>query len=260
MEKTWDIQKDGGIPLVAAAIHDGHALRQELHQYLTISEADRLREEDPFTAEWTHIAENRIIGLSSRFELDLNRPREKAIYLTPEDAWGLQVWNAPLPEALLRRSLAEYDSFYKELHQLFSELERRFTRVVVFDLHSYNHRRGGPHASPSAQAENPEINLGTGSLNFELWEPLVSRFKQDLRAFDFGGRHLDVRENVKFMGGNFSRWLHHHFPNSVCVLAIEVKKFFMDEWTGTVDRTQFDLLRQALASTVPGVLDVLQQF
>ena len=28
----------------------------------------------------------------SRFEADLNRPRDRAVYLTPADAWGHQVW------------------------------------------------------------------------------------------------------------------------------------------------------------------------
>ena len=257
--KIWNIQKGGGAPLVAAAIHNGHPLRRELHQYLALPEADRLREEDPFTAEWTNIAETRIVGLRSRFELDLNRPRNKAVYLAPEDAWGLQVWKRPLPQTLLQRSLTEYDAFYHELHMLFSELERCFKHIVVFDLHSYNHRRGGPEAPSALQSENPDINLGTGSMDREYWTPIIDRFIQDLRHFDFDGRQLDVRENVKFMGGQFPRWTHQHFPHSVCVLAVEVKKFFMDEWTGAVDRRLHNLLQQALASTVPGVLDALQQ-
>jgi hypothetical protein len=41
------------------------------------------------------------------------------------------------------------------------------------------------------------------------------------------------------------------------VLAIEVKKFFMDEWTGQLDRPQFDAVRAALAQAAAGVRDVL---
>jgi hypothetical protein len=79
----------------------------------------------------------------------------------------------------------------------------------------------------------------------------------DLRAFDFLGRHLDVRENVKFQGGYFGRWIHRTFPESGCALAIEFKKFFMDEWTGRPDPRQLEAIRQALAATIPGVLEVL---
>ena len=35
---------------------------------------------------------NRIIVNRSRFEVDINRPRDKAVYITPEDAWGLHIW------------------------------------------------------------------------------------------------------------------------------------------------------------------------
>ncbi|NIP86404.1 MAG: N-formylglutamate amidohydrolase, partial [Planctomycetales bacterium] len=86
-QPIWALQVGQG-PFVAAAVHDGHAVRDELVERLAISESDRLREEDPFTGMWTSLAATRIIGLRSRFELDLNRPREKAVYRTPEDCWG----------------------------------------------------------------------------------------------------------------------------------------------------------------------------
>jgi hypothetical protein len=79
-----------------------------------------------------------------------------------------------------------------------------------------------------------------------------------LSAFDFAGRNLDVRENVKFGGGAFSRWVVENYPTG-CPLSIEVKKFFMDEWTGEPDRAQVALIREALAATVDGVLAALAQ-
>jgi hypothetical protein len=197
------------------------------------------------------------VGERSRFEVDLNRPREKAVYIQPEDAWGLQVWKQTPPAELIDRSLAEYDAFYAETHRVFTNLEKRFGRFVVFDLHTYNHRRAGPGGAPADAAENPEVNIGTGTMVRDRWAPVVDRFISDLRAFDFLGRRLDVRENVKFRGGQFSRWTHETFPDSGCALAIEFKKFFMDEWSGEADTEQMEAITGALQSTIPGILEAL---
>jgi N-formylglutamate deformylase len=138
-------------------------------------------------------------------------------------------------------------------------MKRRFGRFVVLDLHSYNHRRGGVDAPFDDPDENPEVNIGTGSLDRERWGPLADRFIGDLTAFDFCGRHLDVRENVKFKGGNFSRWIHENFADSACCLAVEFKKFFMDEWTGVVDPQEYEAIPKALASAIPGLRESLQK-
>ena len=126
---------------------------------------------------------------------------------------------------------------------------------MVFDLHTYNHRREGP-AGPAADPEkNPEVNLGTGSMNRDKWAPIVDRFVTELRAFDFLGRKLDVRENIRFRGGHFGRWIHESFPDSGVALAIEFKKFFMDEWTGEPFEEHVEAIGRALASTIPGLLE-----
>ena len=248
----------GDMPLVVTAIHDGHALRPEAAEIMALSDAERLREEDPFTAGWTTIADNRLIGSQSRFEVDLNRPRAKAVYIQPEDAWGLHVWKETPAPQLIAGSLAVYDSFYENAYRLFSELEKRFNHFVVFDLHTYNHRREGPDGPPADAAGNPEVNLGTGTMDRHKWAPIIDQFQADLSAFDFLGRQLDVRENIKFRGGQFGRWTHENFPDSGCVISIEFKKFFMDEWTGVPDREQLAAIRQSLQSTIPGVLAALK--
>ncbi len=258
MQASWVLTQGHG-PIVAVALHDGHNIRAEVSSLLALSESDRTREEDPFTALWTTVADTQIVVKQSRFEFDLNRPREKAVYLTPEDAWGLSVWHSVPSEEIVARSLAEYDAFYATVKRVFADIEQRFGCFVVFDLHTYNHRREGLEALPADPRYNPEINLGTGSLNRDRWAPVVDRFITDLRSFDFLGQHLDVRENIRFRGGHFSRWTHQTFPESACVLAIEVKKFFMNEWTHRADPEQLDAIRCALQSTVPGVLEALKQ-
>jgi N-formylglutamate amidohydrolase len=244
---------------VAAAIHDGHLARLEVATQFALQEDERLREEDPFTASWVDVAPVRIVATRSRFELDLNRPREKAVYRLPEDAWGLTVWKGgPPSDALVKRSLSYYDAFYADVYGLLKEVEREHGRFVVLDLHTYNHRRDGPRAAPAPALENPEVNIGTGTLADRApWAPLIDRFIKDLRGFDYQGRSLDVRENVKFKGGQFGRWVHQMFPRSGCALSVEFKKFFMDEWSGQPDTVQIEAIRQALGSTVPGLLDSL---
>ena len=254
----WELQT-GNEPLVATAIHNGHAVRPEIASLLALSEQDRLREEDPYTGEWTVVAGTRVIGLHSRFEVDLNRPPERAVYQTPADAWGLNVWKSPLPVEIASRSLAQHTAFFSEMQRLFTDMSRRFGKFVVFDLHSYNHRRQGPNLPPADLEQNPEVNIGTFTMNRQQWAPVVNRFVTDLQAFDFLGRHLDVRENIKFGGGYFADWAHMNFPNSACVLAIEFKKFFMDEWTGQANYQQLNMIRRALEATKAGVLEGLKK-
>jgi N-formylglutamate amidohydrolase len=247
----------GDGPVVAAAIHNGQLIRPAIAELSALSEAERLREQDPFTDVLAEVAPTRLIGLRSRFEMDLNRPREQAVYLTPADAWGLNIWRASPADALRSESLANYDLFYATAEALLRQLVARHERVVVLDLHTYNHRRDGPAGQPADPEGNPEVNVGTGSMDRGRWAPIVDRFMADLRAYDYFGRGLDVRENVKFFGGNFCRWIHLTFPGTVCALAVEFKKTFMDEWTGEVDRRQFAKLQAALRSTLPGLAAVL---
>ncbi len=258
-DRIFDLET-GDSPLVALALHDGHAVRGEVARLLAVTDEERLREEDPFTAEWVGLAPIRVVGTRSRFEVDLNRPAERAIYRSSEEAWGLEVWRQDLPTAVSDRSLAQRAVFYEAMEKLFTDLAERYSAFVLFDLHTYNHRRGGPGQPAAPVAENPQIDVGTFLGHRDRWASLIERFAADLRNFDFPGGSLDVRENVRFPIGPFAKWAHERFPGRVCALSIEVKKFFMDEWTGVADRELLCAVGEALASTVPGVLEELERF
>jgi N-formylglutamate deformylase len=253
----YTIFRRGHSPIAAAAVHDGHDVRPSIRRRLAITDAARLREEDPFTGELTQIAKTQVLALRSRFEVDLNRPRDEAVYRTPAEAWGTDVWARLPDERVIRASLREYDEFYSNIGALLRQMVAEHGRVVIYDLHTYNHRRGGPDSRPAPADENPEVNVGTGTMDRTFWSPVVERFIRELRAFDFHGRHLDVRENVKFRGGYFGRWIHQHFPRQVCAIAIEFKKFFMDEWSGDADLSEVERIFEALGSTLPGVEEEL---
>ena len=260
------------LPVLATAIHAGHAVDPEIAGDLALSEEERRREEDPGTERFTDLGITRVIVRRSRFEVDLNRPRDGAVYADPGAAWGLHVWKGgAAPDAAVALGTREHDEFYAAMETLLADFEARFGCFAVYDVHSYNHRRDGADAPPADPGANPEVNVGTGALideggeeARERWAPVVERFMSDLAGFDLGldgggGRRLDVRENVRFRGGHFSHWIARRFPESACPLAIEVKKIYMDEWTGRVDDETVRWIREALAATLPGVTEALGQ-
>ena len=256
--KLW-VEHEGEGPLFATAIHAGHQIRRQLLPIIALDDTERSREEDPYTDYLAKVVPTWLVPTRSRFEVDLNRPRGEAIYSAPELAWGQHVWKHPPDRRLIETSLAEYDAFYAELKKLLDRMVEHHQRFVVFDLHTYNYRREGADEPPADPSLNPDVNIGTGSLDRDRWGKLVDRFMDDLTAFDFCGRHLDVRENVKFKGRELAQWIHTHFSESAAVLSIEFKKFFMDEWTGVGEIEQIESIRDALQSTIPGILDELQQ-
>jgi hypothetical protein len=168
------------------------------------------------------------------------------------------VWDGRLPGAVVERSLSEHDAFYEALREVYGRLAGRYGKFVVYDLHTYNHRRDGPDGPTADEAANPQVNVGTRTMqDRSKWEAVIDRFISDLRSVEFPGGNLDVRENIRFFGGNHPRWAHQTFPDSACVLAIEIKKFFMNEWTGETDLALVEAMGCALQSTVPGVLEEL---
>lgn len=247
------ILREGTGPVLAVALHAGHSVRPELAEYLVVPEAHRLREEDPFTGLMAPEGVPLAIPERSRFEVDLNRPRERAVYRNADDAWGLDLYGRPLPSEVEAGSLAVYDAAYASLHELLAEAERRHGRFVVLDLHSYNHRRGGALAVPAPEALNPEVNLGTGRFDRSAWVPVVDGFTGAMREAGF-----DCRENVKFRGGHFSQWVSDNFPDTGVALAIEFKKTYMDEWTGEPDWQAIERIKHALQGAAAIIGEMLE--
>lgn len=237
----------GSGPIISTAVHAGHYVRPELVRRLAVDEATRRREEDPYTDRIIRDLGTCLVADRSRFEVDLNRPREKAVYLEPAAAWGLTVWRDVLPPSCIRESLAIYDDFYRELARQLDRLTATAT-CLVLDVHSYNHRRNGPDAPADPAVENPEINVGTGWLDRTRWGAAVDRFIAVLREQMVEEHCLDVRENVRFRGGQLSRWVARHYPATACVVAVEFKKTFIDEWTDTPDADHIAQLAGALTT------------
>ena len=120
--------------------------------------------------------------------------------------------------------------------------------MVVLDLHSYNHRRGGPTGAGDDPGLNPEINLGTESIVASRWGPVVDRFGDTMAETPFYDARLDVRSNVRFTGGHMARWLNKRYGHRGCAIAVEMKKIYMDEWTGELD--------EGITATIGGILEL----
>lgn len=254
----WSIDF-GNSPVIGTAIHDGHFIRMDIADLMALSPEKRLREEDPFTGEMVAGLTNRIVVHHSRFEADLNRATDQAIYLKPEQSWGLEVWNQTPPEEASRQSLDFHADYYAMLETVLSTLERRHGAFVVLDVHSYNHRRQGADAPATAQAEAPDINIGTFSMDRSRWGDVVSAVGHHFASATIGGRRLDVRENVAFQGkGEQTRFIHERFAENGCAIAIEFKKFFMDEWTGKPDERVVADIREAIATLQPVLEECLR--
>ena len=245
-------------PVVATAIHHGTGLRPETAALMRLAEAERVREEDPFTGDMIAPVPTRVVVHRSRFEVDLNRGRDQAVYRTPEQAWGLEVWRSMPDDALVERSLALHDRFYESLRALLDGLVRDHGRFVLLDVHSYNHRRDGIAGPPTDPARAPEINLGTASMPPNRWEHVLRAVESTVRDFDFLGRRLDIRRDVAFQGrGELARFVHAGYPRTGCAIALEVKKFYMDEWTGVPHPADIAALQRLFAALVPTLATAL---
>ena len=246
-------------PVIATAIHDGHELRPDVEAAMKLADADRLREEDPFTGQAVVDVPTNIIVHRSRFEFDLNRAAYSAVYTTPEQSWGLEVWREAPDEALVSGSLAIHASYYRMLGSLLDEIVADHGRFVLIDVHSYNHRRDGPDGDCTPQDEAPDINIGTFSMPRDDWSFLLDPLMEEMRRFDFNGRKLDVRENVAFQGkGEQTRFVHDRYPGKGCAIALEFKKFFMDEWSGEPDADELKAMRHFISHTASVAAELLK--
>lgn len=258
-QRWWTVQQGPG-PVLATAIHDGHDLRPEVAEAMALPDDERLREEDPFTGEAAGGVATHVVAHRSRFEFDLNRPPEGAVYETPEQCWGLKVWKDSSPGSdLVERSRAIHAAYYRMLGSLLDSIAERHRRFVLIDVHSYNHRRSGPEGPAMPQEEAPDINIGTFSMPRDDWAFLIDPLMERMGAFDFNGRKLDVRENVAFQGKGYqARFVHDRYPLRGCAIALEFKKFFMDEWTGEPDRSEIAEMRRFVGFIADTVEELLR--
>ena len=243
-------------PLVAAAIHNGHDLRSTLLKRVKLTEAQRRYEEDAYTELFTHLSATRIVVGRSQFEVDLNRARGEAVYQRPEGPGSGNLEGAPASQR------------GRGLTGIARILPGRCGPARRGDCTAWRIRcLRHPLVQPSprwsengsgAQEGNPD-DFGTSCLDRSVRGSLLDAAMNELSRHRVNGKTLDVRENIKFKGRQFPHWVSGRYGERGCAIAIELKKIFMDEWTGVVDPHYASELFAALAGTVPVVESELAQ-
>ena len=177
------------------------------------------------------------------------------MYRVPDDAWGLDLWREPLPDD--ERGAVAGSCTTSSTRSSARRLDVLAARgpFVVLDLHSYNHRRDGADAPPAPVDGNPEVNVGTGSLDRDRWGGVVDRFIDDLGRRKVAGHRSTCGRTSASAAASSAAGCNERYADRGCALAIEFKKVFMDEWTGDVDEHHLEELRGALAAAVPALID-----
>jgi hypothetical protein len=217
---SFTIKIDAYVPYACAAIHDGHQFRKELWNNCLHSEYDRWYEEDPETKNMVKTLPIVIAGCDSRFEYDLNRAPDEAVF---ETAWGKQLWKEPLSEDLKAISLKKHANFYLVVFSLIKKLEDKFGFSVVYDIHSYNWRRWN--------REVPTLNLGTSNVDNHRFGKVIEDWRQSLSQIKFPNNIKSTSKiNDTFMGnGYFLKFITQNFKNTL-VLATEIAKVYCHEY------------------------------
>ena len=216
---SFTLKIDEYVPYVCGAVHDGNQFRKSLWDNCTHSTYERWYEEDPETKNMVISHPILIAGRDSRFEYDLNRPIEEAVF---ETAWGKQLWKEPLSKEEKAKSLAKHTVFFEVTHALVEKIESKFGCCIVYDMHSYNWQRW--------DREVPTWNLGTTNIDNERFGQEIESWRQSLSEIKFphGIKSTAAINNTFFGNGYFLKYITKNFKNTL-VLATEIAKVYCDE-------------------------------
>ena len=219
LDYSFTIKIDKYVHYACGAVHDGHQFRKELWDNCLHTAYERWFEEDPETKEMVKTHPIVIAGCDSRFEYDLNRAPDNAIY---EDAWGKQLWKKPLSKKMYDKSMQKHANFYKVVHALISKLEEKFGVCIVYDMHSYNWKRW--------TREVPTWNLGTSNVNNKRFGKEIESWRAILEKTPMPNGIVSTSKiNDTFKGnGYFLKYITQNFNNTL-VLATEIAKVYCDE-------------------------------
>ncbi len=246
---SFTIKIEHYAPYICAAIHDGHQFRKSLWEKCLHTEYDRWYEEDPCTRQIIQSNPIVIAGSDSRFEYDLNRAPENAIY---EDAWGKQLWKEPLADKEKAKSLEKHQTFYGVVHALVKQIENKYGIALVFDMHSYNWQRWDRAV--------PTWNLGTTNIDAKRFSQLAASWSKKLASIALPNGIVSTSKiNDTFQGnGYFLKYITSHFNNTL-VLATELAKVYCNELDGTIYPEVVSAVEEQLKELIPQQVSEFQR-
>lgn len=238
---SFTLKIEDYVHYACAAVHDGHQFRKSLWDNCLHTEYDRWYEEDPETKNMIKSHPIVIASCDSRFEYDLNRPPEEAVF---ETAWGKRLWKSPLPEIEKQKSLKKHHNFYRVVQALISKLEEKFGVCVVYDMHSYNWQRW--------DREVPTWNLGTSNIDNNRFGNTVESWQQFLSSIELPHNiKQSAKVNDTFQGnGYFLKFITQNFQNTL-VLATEIAKVYCDEYRQIIFPEVITAVEQQLQTLLP---------
>lgn len=238
---SFTIKVEKYSPYICGAVHDGHQFRKSLWSNCLHTEYERWYEEDPRTKAMVRSHPIVIAGLDSRFEYDLNRDPENAVY---EDAWGKELWKRHLSKMERKQSLDKHTNFYKVVDSLVGQIEQKHGKAIVFDMHSYNWKRW--------EREVPTWNLGTSNIDNERFGKIAISWSGKLGEMNLPNDIPSTSKiNDTFKGnGHFLKHITKNFENTL-VLATEIAKVYCDEETGTIFPEVVQAVAEQLKESIP---------
>lgn len=221
---SFSIKVDDYVPYACAAIHNGHHFSKDLWDNCLHTAHDRWYEEDPCTGQMISGLPITLIAHDSRFEYDLNRHPDTAIY---ETAWGKSLWRNPLSDKNRSKAIQKHENFYKVVLTLLVKLEELFGSVVFYDIHSYNWKRW--------DRDVPVFNIGTSNIDHDKFSVAIKQWQEILSGIELPiEAKVDCTINDVFQGnGFFLKYITANSKNSL-VLATEISKVYCDESTGQI--------------------------
>ena len=232
---------------IAVALHAGSRVRSGLNGVMQVGAVERSREEDLYTDALVEDFPLVMVARDSRFEYDLNWEEAHCIYDYQKKKWGHQVWSRPLTKSERDETIAKYREFHRLLDMMIEYVLSRVGPVLLFDIHSFCYQR---EDRVHWWTDNkPEINVGTRYIHRDYFAAQVEAFMRMNSGIILEGKRLRIAENEIFPGGFLTRKYAAMHPHTVCVLAVEYKKIYMDEWSGKLYPEKLDLLKRSLLLT-----------
>lgn len=245
---SFSLKIDSYVHYVCAAVHDGHQFRKALWAKCLHSEYERWYEEDPETKSMIKDHPIVLAGRDSRFEYDLNRSPEEAVF---ETAWGKALWKVPLNTYEKDLSLKKHQGFYRVVYTLLMKLESIHKTCIVYDMHSYNWKRW--------DREVPTWNLGTKNIDNPRFGNLIEEWRSMLSDLLLPNdiRQTAAINNTFYGNGYFLKFITGYFNNTL-VLATEIAKIYCDEYSQIIYPEVVNAICEQLKLIIPEHADLFK--